>query len=141
MACSGFEKYKASLCVGIFPIILKNWTADNFSIRFELYDYATKNIFQNATYDISIIKNEYDTKLKDLTILSGTLNTRNGFFTVYINSSANQGLEQSKKELVIPKLDRPIRADSTNLTLPFKLKSGQYKVLSVAYVQNRQLLL
>ena len=38
MACSGFEKYKESLCVGIFPIILKNGSAENMT-RNDLFSF------------------------------------------------------------------------------------------------------
>lgn len=71
-------------------------------------------------------------------ILSGIFNTRNGLFTIYINSSGKQKLENSKDEGALAKLNSSIRADSINLTLPFKLKSGQYEVRSVVNVQNRQ---
>ncbi len=138
MVCSGFEKYKSTFCVGIFPIVLTGGTADNFSIRFELVNDTNKTIFPNATYDVSVTKNEYDTKLKDRTFLSGIFDTRNGFFTVYVNGSGKQGLEQSKKEGVLHKSSSSIRADSINLTLPFKLKSGQYNIHAVVYAPKKQ---
>jgi hypothetical protein len=138
MVCSGYENYKVSLCVGILPIVLKDGSANNFSMRLELYDYVNKGIFPNATYGISVVKNEYDQSLKDMPILSGIFNTRNGLFTIYINSSGKQKLDNSKDEEALAKLNSSIRADSINLTLPFKLKSGQYEVRSVVNVQNRQ---
>jgi hypothetical protein len=141
MACSGFEKYKASHCVGIFPVALRNGSTDNFSVRLEVYDYTDKegsSVFPNATYDINVVKNQYNTKLKDLTILTDTLNTRNGLFTVYLHTSTNSELKPSQKELGVPRLNTSTRADSINLSLPFRLQSGQYIIQSVAYVKNRQ---
>ena len=139
MACSGYENYKASLCVGILPTLLKGGSADSFSIKFELADYANKGgIFPNATYDISIIKKEYDTKLKDAAILSGTFNTRNGIWILYNNASGKQELAQAGKGWHLPESSPSNRADSINLTLPFKLKSGQYEVKSVVHVLKRQ---
>jgi hypothetical protein len=138
MVCSGFEKYKSTLCVGIFPIVLSGGSADIFSIKFEIVNNTNKSIFPNATYDISVTKNEYNKRLEDKTILSGIFNTRNGFFTIYVNASGKQELEQSKKEGVLHKSSSSIRADSTNLTLPFKLQSGQYNIHSVVFAPNRQ---
>jgi len=141
MVCSGFEefkKYKSTFCVGIFPIVLSGGSADNFSLKFELVNNTNKSIFPNATYDLSVIKNEYDTTLEDKTILSGIFNTRNGFFTVYVNGLGKHELEQPKKEGVPPKLSSSNRADSINLTLPLKLQSGQYKIHSVVYAPNKQ---
>lgn len=137
MVCSGFQNYKAPLCIGIFPIVLKEGHANNFSIKFELYDYVNKGIFPNATYDISVIKNEYDPILKDVKILSGIFHTRNGLFTIYISSSGKQEIENPNEGTLI-KFNSSIRADRTNLTLPLELESGQYRIQSVVYVPNRQ---
>jgi hypothetical protein len=136
MVCSGYENYKVSFCVGILPIVLKGGSANNFSMRLELYDYVNKGIFPNVTYGISVVKNEHDPGLKDMPILSDIFNTRNGLFTIYINSSGKQKLD--KDEGALAKLNSSIRADRINLTLPFKLKSGQYEVRSLVNVQNRQ---
>jgi hypothetical protein len=92
------KNYKVSHCVGILPIVMKDGSANNFSMRLELYDYVNKGIFAKVIYDISVVKNEYDPSLKDIPILSGIFNTRNGLFTIYINSSGKQKLENFKDE-------------------------------------------
>jgi len=88
MVCSGSENYRATLCVGIKPLVLKGATTDNFSIRLELYDdTSNSSAFPNATFVISVTKNEYDSTLKDMPFVSGIFNTRNGRFTININNS------------------------------------------------------
>jgi hypothetical protein len=142
MVCSTLENNTASFCGGILPIILKGGSANNFAFKIELYDYVNRGIFPNTTYDISLIKNEYDQNLKDSTVLSGIFNTRNGIYTIYINSSGNNssGKHELKtpKEVDFTKFNSSIRADSINLSLPFELESGQYRVQSVVYVQDRE---
>lgn len=126
MACSGFRDYRASLCVGIRPIVLKGGTTDNFSIRLEIYDDASNNsVFPNATFVISVTKNEYDSILKDMPFFSGIFNTRNGRFTININNSDTQKIPIG--EMILTGLNSTVRTDQVNLTLPLQLESGHFK--------------
>jgi hypothetical protein len=138
MVCSGFEKYKASFCLGIKPLILKGALADNFSIRLELYDYSSNNpVFANATFVVSVTKNEYDSTLKDMPFFSGIFNTRNGRFTININNSDKEKIIPSG-ETILTGLNPGVRTDLVNLTLPLELTSGQYRFQTTAYVNNRE---
>ena len=138
MTCSGFENYSASLCVGIKPVVLKGATTDNFSMRLELYDDASNNpVFPNATFVISVTKNEYDSNLKDMPFLSGIFNTRNGRFTININNSETQKINPLG-ETIMTGLNSTVRTDQVNLTLPLELNSGQYRFQTMAYVKNRE---
>lgn len=137
MACSGFRDYRASLCVGIRPIVLKGGTTDNFSIRLEVYDDASNNsVFPNATFVISVTKNEYDSILKDMPFFSGIFNTRNGRFTININNSDTQKIPIG--EMILTGLNSTVRTDQVNLTLPLQLESGQYRFQTEAYVKDRE---
>jgi hypothetical protein len=66
--------------------LLDNGIIDDFIIRFELYNIANQSRYPNATYHVSIVKNEYAPNEKDRSILDGTFITRNGFLTLYINN-------------------------------------------------------
>jgi hypothetical protein len=137
LACSGIEDLKEAFCVGILPIILKGGAAKNFSIRLELYDHVNHGVFPNATYEISIVKTELDPNIKDKTFLSGIFKTRNGFFTIYIHSSEKEGPRFSKSEHPMTKFYSSNRGDSMNLTLPYDLVSGQYRVQTMVDVGKR----
>jgi len=138
MVCSGLGDYKATLCIGIRPVVLKGGTADNFSIRLELYDDASnRSVFPNATFAISVTKNEYDSILRDTPFLSGIFNTRNGRFTININNSETEKIISSR-ETILTGLNSSIRTDQVNLTLPLELDSGQYRFQTAAYVNNSE---
>lgn len=138
MVCSGSENYTASLCVGIKPLVLKGAKADNFSIRLELYGEATNSsVFPNATFVISVTKNEYDSILKDTPFLSGIFNTRNGRFTININNSETDKIIPSG-QTILTGLNSSVRIDQINLTLPLELNSGQYRFQAAAYAKNRE---
>jgi hypothetical protein len=57
MVASQDNNKKATLFVGIAPLLLNNGIVDDFIIRFELYNIANQSRYPNATYHISIIKN------------------------------------------------------------------------------------
>jgi hypothetical protein len=77
MVASQEENKKATLFVGISPLLLNNVIVDDFIIRFELYNIANQSRYPNATYHVSIVKNEYAPNEKDRSILDGTFITRN----------------------------------------------------------------
>ena len=59
MVRSQDKNNQAALFVEISPLLLKNGTIDNFMIKFELYNIENKSRYANATYQISIVKNDY----------------------------------------------------------------------------------
>jgi hypothetical protein len=132
MVASQDNNKKATLFVGISPLLLNNGIVDDFIIRFELYNIANQSRYPNATYHISIVKNEYAPNEKDRSILDGTFITRNGFLTLYINNSAKNEQSVSQKEgSTFPLICHTDKNDRVNLKLPFQLQSGQYHIRSI----------
>ncbi len=137
MVCSHSENYTATMCVGIKPLALKGAKDDNFSIRLELYDEnSTSSVFPNATFFVSVTKNQYNSIPKNTQFLSEVFNTRNGRFTININNSQINASQFHKPMLT--KSNTTGRTDHVNLTLPLELDSGQYRFQTVAIVNNRE---
>lgn len=132
MVASQDNNKKATLFVGISPLLLDNGIVDDFIIRFELYNIANQSRYPNATYHVSIVKNEYAPNEKDRSILDGTFITRNGFLTLYINNSEKNEQSVSQKEgSTFPLICHTDKNDRVNLKLPFQLQSGQYHIRSI----------
>lgn len=125
MVRSQDQSNQASLFVGISPILLPNGTVDDVMMKFELYNIANKSRYPDATYNISMVKNEYSPHSKDLIILDGIFLTSNGFLRLYINNS------DKNEEINSPLLFSADSQDRVNLTIPFQLQSGQYHIRSV----------
>jgi hypothetical protein len=97
-----------------------------------LYSIANQSRYPNATYHVSIVKNEYAPNEKDRSILDATFVTRNGFLTLYINNSEkNEQLVSQKEGSTFPLIFHTDKNDRVNLTLPFQLQSGQYHIRSI----------
>ncbi|MGA9927609.1 MAG: hypothetical protein WBP96_03320, partial [Nitrososphaeraceae archaeon] len=101
MVASQDNNKRATLFAGISPLLLNNGIVDDFLIRFELCNIANQSRYPNATYHISIVKNEYAPNEKDRSILDGTFITRNGFLTLYINNSEKNEQSVSQKRAVL----------------------------------------
>jgi hypothetical protein len=130
---------KAELFAGISPLLVNNGTSDSFSVKFQLYDIVNKIRYPNATYDTSIVKNEYSPTDKDRLILEGTFKTRNGFLTLNINNT-NEEYTISKKWDMSPMVFQVDKDDRVNLTIPFAFESGQYHIRSeVSLLEGEQL--
>jgi len=56
MTCSN-ENF-TTLCIGIFPIFLKNGVADNYIIKLRLEDLKNNTGYANSTFLISVEKHE-----------------------------------------------------------------------------------
>lgn len=139
MVASQDENKKATLFVGISPLLLNNGIVDNFTIKFELYIVANQSRYPNATYHVSIVKNEYAPNGKDRNFLDGTFITRNGFLTLYINNSEKNEPPVSQKEgSTNPLIFHTDINDRVNLTVPFQLQSGQYHIRSVVTISKGQ---
>ena len=135
MVRSQDKNNQAALFVGISPLLLKNGTIDNFMIKFELYNLESKSRYANATYQISIVKNDYSSHNKDRGEFNGTFATKNGFLTLNItNTDKNNESGTSRKQSnnVVFHTDTN---GHLNLTIPFQLQSGQYHIRSCYYTQ------
>jgi len=56
MVASQEENKKATLFVGISPLLSYNGIVDDFIIRFELYNIANQSRYPNGTYHVSIVR-------------------------------------------------------------------------------------
>src|SRR5437867_328368 len=130
MARSQDENNEAVLFFGTFPLLLKNGTSDNFMLKFELYNIAEKSRYSNATYQISIVKNEYSSHIKDRSVFDGTFPTRGGFLTLNITNADknNESNILGKQGSIFPLIFRTDNNDRVNVTIPFQLQSGQYHI-------------
>ena len=138
MVRSEDKNNQAALFVGISPLLLKNDTIDNFMIKFELYNIENKSRYPNATYQISIVKNDYSSHSKDRGVFNGTFLTKNGFLTLNINNTDKNnesGTSRIQTSSVIFPTDTNGRL---NLTIPFQLQSGQYHIRSVITIPKYQ---
>jgi hypothetical protein len=139
MTCSN-ENF-ITLCIGIFPIFLKNGVTDNYIIKFRLYDVANNTDFGNSTFIISVEKHEYEEGSKDQNILNGTFVTKSGYMDLYVNKSDDQKLEllkynrNSKNSTIYPDISNKANVSTSN-----SLLSGQYRIHSVVSNQNLETL-
>jgi hypothetical protein len=137
MVRSQDKNNQAALFVGISPLLLKNGTVDNFMIKFELNNIESKSRYANATYQISIVKNDYSSHSKDRSVFNGTFVTRNGFLTLNINNTdKNNELGISEKQG--GSVFHTDTNDQVNLTIPFQLHSGQYHIRSLVTMPKHQ---
>jgi hypothetical protein len=138
MVRSEDKNNQATLFVGMSPLLLKNGTIDNFQIKFELYNIENKSRYPNATYQISIVKNDYSSHSKDRGVFNGTFLTKNGFLTLNINNTDKNnesGTSRIQTSSVIFPTDTNGRL---NLTIPFQLQSGQYHIRSLVSISKLQ---
>lgn len=125
---------KAALYFGVAPLLLKNGSANKYTIEFQLYDTVNRTLYPNTTYHISIAKHDYSLG-KDQNVLDGTFITRNGFLTININTTVTRS---SENKVPHQSILRTNNNDYVNLTIPFRLESGQYRIHTLAYIPNEQ---
>jgi hypothetical protein len=129
---------QATLFVGISPLLLKNGTIDNFMIKFELYNIGSKSRYSNATYQISIVKNDYSSHSKDRGVFNGTFVTKNGFLTLNINNTDINNESATSRKQSNSVVFHTDTNGQLNLTIPFQLQSGQYQIRSLVTIPKLQ---
>jgi len=134
MVRSQNENNEAALFFGISPLLLKPDNTNKYTIEFQLYNVANQTLYSNATYHISIVKRNYSLG-KDQEVLDGTFITRNGFLILNINNSNTRSLQ---KAVSYPLIFRTNNNDNVNLTIPFRLESGQYRIRSIVDIPHEQ---
>ena len=134
MVRSQNENNEAALFFGISPLLLKSDNTNKYTIEFQLYNVANQTLYSNATYHISIVKRNYSLG-KDQEVLDGTFITRNGFLILNINNSNTRSLQ---KAVSYPLIFRTNNNDNVNLTIPFRLESGQYRIRSIVDIPHEQ---
>jgi hypothetical protein len=134
MALSQDKNSEASLYFGISPLLLKSANTNKYTIEFQLYNTADGTRYSNATYHISIVKSNYSLG-KDQKVVDGTFITRNGFLTININNSDDRGPANTVTHSHIHHTNYN---DNVNLTIPFRLESGQYRIHSLVDVLHER---
>ena len=127
---------QAVLFFGISPLLLKNGKANDYTIEFQVYNFTSKSRYPDATYQISILKNDYSPDAIDKNVLEGVFLTKNGFLTLNIHNDKNsheKKLNRGTNNLPVFHADNN---DNVNLTIPFELQSGQYHIRTNISVPN-----
>jgi hypothetical protein len=134
MVRSQDKNNEAALFFRISPLLLKSDNTNRYTIEFQLYNTADGTRYSNATYHISIVKRNY-TLGKDQKVLDGTFLTRNGFLIININNINDLSLSKKVTQSYIYHTNNN---DNVNLTIPFRLESGQYRIHSLVDVPHEQ---
>lgn len=134
MVRSQNENNQAALFFGISPLLLKSDNTNKYTIEFQLYNVANQTLYSNATYHIFIVKRNYSLG-KDQRVLDGTFITRNGFLILNINNSNTRSMQQV---VSYPPIFRTNNNDNVNLTIPFRLESGQYRIRSIVDIPHER---
>jgi hypothetical protein len=130
MVQSQDKNKEAALDFGISPLLLKYGNANKYTIEFQLHNTVNKTRYSNATYHVSISKRDYSLG-KDQNVLDGTVITRNGFLTINVNNTTTRSPENEA-------IFRTNNNDYVNLTIPFRLDSGQYRIHTIVNIPHEQ---